>query len=377
MEYREVRADVTLDSDGKLRGVAVPFSRETVIGDMERGGWREEFAPGAFTKSLRDGDILFLAHHDMHQPLARTSAGNLTLEAKADGLHWEADPVDTSYGRDLRALADAKVLGGVSVGFRPIAGKDDWYDDEGKPSTRQVGTKRIIREAQLIEISGVTKPAYEGTSISGRDELLAERETRQEDWAYEDSVYEENRASSVSAAGRRKAASKGHALPDGSYPIEDVAHLHAAAVLAASHHGNWKAAKALIRRRAKELGVALASLPGFGKSKKAGMKASRSADGTPVERRIRNGTAKRVVQIHADLHAAVDMLKKGDAEKAMVLVDSAREHAGHIMHKENLDAADTVGRSEQKPEPSTSVTDEAIVALREMERSRRDAESEA
>lgn len=67
----------------------------------------------------------------------------------------------------------------------------------------------------------------------------------------------------VSAEDRRTLAEQGHALPDGSYPIPDVAHLRAAARLAASHHGNWKAARSLIKRRAKELGVDLADLPGF------------------------------------------------------------------------------------------------------------------
>jgi hypothetical protein len=70
---------------------------------------------------------------------------------------------------------------------------------------------------------------------------------------------------SETAEGRRKAAASGHALPDGTYPIEDKKHLHSAAVLAASGKGNAPAAKTLIRRRARELGVDVNSLPGFGK----------------------------------------------------------------------------------------------------------------
>ena len=71
---------------------------------------------------------------------------------------------------------------------------------------------------------------------------------------------------SETTEGRKKAASSGHALPDGSYPIEDKKHLHSAAVLAASKHGNWQAAQSLIRKRARELGVDVNSLPGFGGS---------------------------------------------------------------------------------------------------------------
>lgn len=81
---------------------------------------------------------------------------------------------------------------------------------------------------------------------------------------------------SETAAGRRKAAKAGHALPDGSFPIEDVKHLHSAATLAASGHGNVSAAKALIRKRARELGVDVNTLPGFGGSDEENEKAAAS-----------------------------------------------------------------------------------------------------
>lgn len=58
-----------------------------------------------------------------------------------------------------------------------------------------------------------------------------------------------------SAENRRSLSAKGHALPDGSYPIADAEDLHNAYMLARSGHGNVGAAKRLIARRAKELGV--------------------------------------------------------------------------------------------------------------------------
>lgn len=59
----------------------------------------------------------------------------------------------------------------------------------------------------------------------------------------------------VSAARRKELASEGNALEDGSYPIENESDLHNAAILARSGHGDVAAAKRLIARRAKELGV--------------------------------------------------------------------------------------------------------------------------
>jgi hypothetical protein len=58
-----------------------------------------------------------------------------------------------------------------------------------------------------------------------------------------------------SAANRRKLAQQGKALPNESYPIEDTEDLKNAATLARSGHGDVGAAKRLIARRARALGV--------------------------------------------------------------------------------------------------------------------------
>jgi hypothetical protein len=78
----------------------------------------------------------------------------------------------------------------------------------------------------------------------------------------------------IDTATRRKLASEGHALSDGSYPIANAEDLHNAAVLARSGHGNVAGAERLIARRAKELGVAnpLDSDGGSKKAKAAGGK---------------------------------------------------------------------------------------------------------
>lgn len=65
-------------------------------------------------------------------------------------------------------------------------------------------------------------------------------------------VYKRN----VNTAERRSLASEGNALPNGSYPIANTGDLGNAAHLAATGHGDAEAARKLIARRAKELGVA-------------------------------------------------------------------------------------------------------------------------
>jgi hypothetical protein len=58
-----------------------------------------------------------------------------------------------------------------------------------------------------------------------------------------------------SADDRKRLASEGKALEDGSYPIPDADALRRAAILARSGHGNVAAAKRLIAKRARELGA--------------------------------------------------------------------------------------------------------------------------
>lgn len=60
----------------------------------------------------------------------------------------------------------------------------------------------------------------------------------------------------IDTATRRRLASEGHALPDGSYPIENTGDLHNAAILARSGHGDAAGARRLIAREARERGVA-------------------------------------------------------------------------------------------------------------------------
>lgn len=72
------------------------------------------------------------------------------------------------------------------------------------------------------------------------------------DYAYLD-VAKDTRT--FTAAERKNHAANGEALPDGSYPIPDKDALRRAAILARSGHGDVKAAKKLIAKRAKALGV--------------------------------------------------------------------------------------------------------------------------
>jgi uncharacterized protein len=174
------------DGDGSRAfvGHAAVFDSRTAIGNPLRWGWYEEIAPGAFTKTLSEGDARFLVDHNSSLLVARVSAGDLQLAQDDIGLASTVDPLDEelSYVRDLARNLEKRRITGMSFGFYVV--KDVWstisvdvVGADGKTTTSDVELRRIL-EVQLLEVSAVTFPAYEDTDAGLRalaDEVRAHR----------------------------------------------------------------------------------------------------------------------------------------------------------------------------------------------------------
>lgn len=179
LEYRTVNGGA-VGADGGLTGMVTPFGVETVIGDLKRGGFREEIAPGTFTKTLQERAVVLIHNHDTAMPMASTAVpegqeGHLSLTQESDGFRACApQPIDTTYTGDVRKLANAGILG-MSFGFEVT--KDDWFTDDGRAANPQAGTKRVIREVKLHEVTTTAFPAYASTmgTVSARDAISAAR----------------------------------------------------------------------------------------------------------------------------------------------------------------------------------------------------------
>ena len=157
---REVRggvpAEIRADADGiKVSGYAAVFGQEANIGGM----FREKIERGAFKGAVGRDDVVFLINHD-GLPLARTRSGTLTLTEDDHGLRMETvlDPTDP----DVQAILPKMKRGDLDkMSFAFIATRQEWDDSQEPPL-------RIIREAQLFDVSIVTTPAYDGTDIGLR-----------------------------------------------------------------------------------------------------------------------------------------------------------------------------------------------------------------
>lgn len=172
-EGREVRAvtrglEIRSASEGEGRtaaGYAALFNVETDIG----GYWKETIAPGAFSKSLQERDVVALHSHDTGRVVGRTGAGTLTLREDATGLAFSNDLPDTSDGRDLAVQIERQDIPGMSFGF--ITRKQEWDETVEPP-------KRTILEADLYEITYTAFPAYPDTSVGLRSLEAAREEHR-------------------------------------------------------------------------------------------------------------------------------------------------------------------------------------------------------
>lgn len=153
----ERRAVTELRAVGRrLEGVAAPFNSPASVGT-----WTETIAPGAFSASLRAGrDVLALLDHDPTRLLARSSNGTLRLAETAAGLEFSLDVPSTTLGADALAMAEAGLLGGVSIGFRLASKTADVWPT---PNTR------TLLAVDLIELSLIQAfPAYSATSVQAR-----------------------------------------------------------------------------------------------------------------------------------------------------------------------------------------------------------------
>lgn len=136
-------------------------------------GATESVAPGAFDEALSD-DIRALIDHETRLVLGRNIAGTLELKIDSRGL-WGKVKINPN-DQDAMNLYERVKRGDVdqcSFGF-DILKEDTEYRDDGS-------VHWTIRKVRLYEVSVVTFPAYEDTSVSARKRDYEALEKRKND----------------------------------------------------------------------------------------------------------------------------------------------------------------------------------------------------
>jgi len=125
-------------------------------------GFREQIAPGAFSKSLSDGtNIVALWGHDDNLPIASTASGTLVLSEDEVGLRAEITPANTTYAKDLAENIRAGIISDMSFRFRVRAGGEQWTEEDGTAI-------RTLTDLELSEVSPVTWGYYPQTDVAVR-----------------------------------------------------------------------------------------------------------------------------------------------------------------------------------------------------------------
>jgi HK97 family phage prohead protease len=178
MKNREIRTIIgkverraTEDGQIRLTGQPIVFNQKTDI-----GGWfSEEIAPEAIDDSVLR-DVCFLVNHDFSGiPLARSRNNNansnlrFTKTDAAVDMETDLDPRNPKAG-ELDSAIERGDIQGMSFAF--IVDGEVWSNlDSDYPS------RRITHISEIFEVSAVTWPAYEGTSIQSERSLESSLES--------------------------------------------------------------------------------------------------------------------------------------------------------------------------------------------------------
>ena len=164
----EIRAEQNEEHGSFITGRPIVFNANTDL-----GYYTERIATGALDKTdLRD--VRFLVNHNTDMiPLARSrnNNANSTMQMSIDenGMNIRVD-LDTEGNPEAKSLYSAVKRGDVSgMSFMFTVDGDSW---EGLESDHPIRT--ITSISKVFEVSAVTFPAYEQTSIEAAsiDEAL-------------------------------------------------------------------------------------------------------------------------------------------------------------------------------------------------------------
>jgi uncharacterized protein len=161
--------EIRTAEDGRpttISGYAIVFdSWSEVMTDGRGRPFRERFASGAFDRALAGGpDIRALWNHNSDMPLGRVANGTLQVSKDPQGVRFDLNPPDTSWGRDAVESIRRGDVSGVSFSFSTKREGADVWEKPGPDGVAQ----RTVLDASLYEISPVVFPAYPATSVAVR-----------------------------------------------------------------------------------------------------------------------------------------------------------------------------------------------------------------
>lgn len=159
----EVRAEQNEEHGDYLEGTPIVFNSRTDL------GWYDEIIEDGALNETDLRDVRFLVNHNTDMiPLARSRRNNVNSTMQMTVVHGKGMDIrvdlDTENNSEARALYSATKRGDLSgMSFMFTVDAQTWEDLESDHPTR-----RISKIGKVFEVSAVTFPAYEQTSIVAR-----------------------------------------------------------------------------------------------------------------------------------------------------------------------------------------------------------------
>jgi HK97 family phage prohead protease len=153
--------------DGKMifGGIASSVNEPYTLYEDDTYAFIEVIAPGAFREAAK-WDVRVLLNHDPNFILGRTAAGTAKIEERANGLYYEWDNDEAiSYAADLARSIKRGDITQSSFAFAMGDFEERYYDEDGKKKVKRT----ILNFRQIYDVSPVTYPANQNTSVNKRD----------------------------------------------------------------------------------------------------------------------------------------------------------------------------------------------------------------
>lgn len=169
-EYRDMMVEIAIappeeeqEERKVVQGYATTFDELYTLYSDDQVVMREQIASGAF-EECDMADVIMQYNHE-GRVFARISNNTLTVNPDGRGLFITADLGGTEIGRELYEEIRGGYTDKMSFGFKVAA--DEWTDHKDEDG-RSVYDRTITRIAKLYDVSAVSIPANDATSISVR-----------------------------------------------------------------------------------------------------------------------------------------------------------------------------------------------------------------
>lgn len=168
-QYRNIAAgnmDLRSESEGEylVEGYATTYNEPYELFSFENFTVREQVDPHAFDEANMD-DVIMQYNHE-GRVFARTKNGTLKLLSDEHGLQIRADLSGTELGREVFDEIKGGYTDKMSFGFNVLEDKRE--ETENKETGHVDILRTITRIGRLYDVSAVSIPANDATSISAR-----------------------------------------------------------------------------------------------------------------------------------------------------------------------------------------------------------------